>query len=411
VRLLALKVLLGLEGHTLAERLAQPDVEALDGRDRALLQELVLGTLRRRGALDFALGGVVDRPLERLDRPVLEILRLGAHQILNLRVPDHAAVSESVELARTEAPRAGGLVNAALRGLVRTGAPEPPDFAKDPLGWLATAGSLPRWLAERWVARLGPERSRARAEALLRPPSRAFRWNPRVRDRPAVEAAPSAVPGGFVASLPLPRTSALYAQDEGSQLAAALAPDAPLVWDCCAAPGGKALAIADRLPASTVVATESSPRRLSTLSGLVRGWGAANVRVAGADALRPPLRNPVGSILLDAPCSGLGTLSRHPDIRWRAREADLPRHAERQGALLGAVAGLVARGGGLVYATCSLEPEETTGVVSAFLGGHPDFSPRPLPPWAAHFRAGPYAETLPEASGGDGFFVALLGRD
>ena len=149
-------------GATLAEVLSAPAADALDARERGFLHELALGTLRARGLLDHALGALVDRPLDRLDPTALDILRLGAHQILHLRVPDRAAVSQSVELARNGAC-AAGFVNAVLRKLARVGAPAVPDPEADAKGWLTTAGSLPPWLAERWLARLGP------AGAVVRP--------------------------------------------------------------------------------------------------------------------------------------------------------------------------------------------------------------------------------------------------
>ncbi|MFI5184677.1 MAG: transcription antitermination factor NusB, partial [Vicinamibacteria bacterium] len=157
-------------GSTLADLLAGPAAQRLDPRDRAFLHELVLGTLRHRGALDHALAAHVDRGLDELDPDVLTVLRLGAYQILRLRVAARAAVSEAVDLAREQASRAGGLVNAVLRGLVREGPPPPVDAEADPLAWLSTDGSLPRWLAERWLARLGAAGAVTRAKAFLEPP-------------------------------------------------------------------------------------------------------------------------------------------------------------------------------------------------------------------------------------------------
>jgi 16S rRNA (cytosine967-C5)-methyltransferase len=420
-RAVAFRILRGADapGATLSDLLAAKDAQALSERDRAFLHELVLGTLRARGFLDHALAASVDRPLASLQAPVLAILRLGAYQILKLRVPDHAAVSESVALARKAAPRASGLVNGVLRRLAREGAPEPPDFEQDPLAWLTSFGSLPAWLAERWISTLGPEGARRRAEALALPPARALRLNPR---RPGLEAAlapfgltPGAVPGAYrLATAPPPgRLSEgdVYFQDEGSQIAASLLPPSAWSWDCCAAPGGKTLLLADRQgEGGRVLATESSRPRVATLARLVARWGATNVSVVLASALSPPVRGPLRAILLDAPCSGLGTLSRHPDIRWRAREEDLPRHRDRQRALLEAAASHLAPGGALVYSTCSLEPEENEGVVVPFLEAHLGFHPLPVPGWAEPWKSGLFLKATPEATGGDGFFVALLGR-
>jgi 16S rRNA (cytosine967-C5)-methyltransferase len=409
-------------GSTLADRLAQADAQGLPARDRALLHELVLGTLRQRGALDFALRPLLERqPLERLDAPVRTILRLGAHQILHLRVPDRAAVSESVDLARAVAPRAAGLVNAVLRRLAREGPPTPPDPATDPLGWLGTAGSLPPWLAERWVGRLGAGRAVARARAWLAAPPAAFRLNPRVPDaleqarKAGLAPAPLPVPGAFAATAGNPQELAargvLYLQDEGSQMVGHLAAGGRLTLDACAAPGGKSLLLADANGADAiVVAAEASPRRVKTLAEIVRRWGAPGIRVVAADGVRPPLAAGFDAVLIDAPCSGLGTLARHPDIRWRAKAGDLPHHAGRQGALLRSLAPLVRPGGALVFATCSPEPEENEGVVEPFLASHPEFAPAPGPGWASHFADGPFYRTLPERDGGDAFFAARLRR-
>jgi len=408
-------------GSTLADLLAHPSAERLSRRDRAFLHELVLGTLRHRGALDHALAPHVDRPLAELDADVLAVLRLGANQLLRLRVPPRAAVSESVDLARQNAPRASGLVNAVLRRLARHGAPSAPDPRADPLGWLTTTGSLPRWIAERWIDRLGPENAVARGRVLLDPPAPVFRSNPRVAGalaraeeaglRPRALFVPGAWAGDPGRATELTAEGVIYPQDEGSQMVGHLAASPGLVLDACAAPGGKTTLMAD-LHASDgwIVAAEASHRRRLTLAALVQRWGVANVRIVGADALRPPFRQAFDSVLLDAPCSGAGTLGRHPDIRWRLASDEPQRQAQRQREMIESLAPLVASGGKLVYATCSTEPEENEDVVGPFLAAHPEFAPDPLPGWAGRFADGLFARTLPERDGGDAFFAAVLRR-
>jgi len=419
----ALSVLLDVDGRgpTLGDRLAAPDVEALAPRDRAFLHELVLGTLRRRGALDAALAPLSTKPLAELDAPVRAILRLAAHQIVHLRVPDRAAVSEAVDLAKERAPRGSGFVNAVLRRLAREGPPPEPDPEREPLAWLASTGSLPGWLASRWLLRFGAAAAVARARALLEEPTTTVRLNPRHADAGARAAAagltlePLTVPGALRVTAGRPHELAaaglLHPQDEGSQLVAHLAAGPGRTLDACAAPGGKATLVGDLVGGSgVVVAGEIAPARLRTLGTLVARWGASNVHVVAADGLRPPFHGGFDTILLDAPCSGLGTLARHPDIRWRVPPEDLPRHAKRQGALLDALAQVVRPGGRLVYATCSSEPEENEDVVTRFLERRRDFGVLPLPAWVEPFRDGAYVRTRPQTDGGDAFFAVVLGR-
>ena len=422
-RALAFAILQELEGGkiTLDERLARKDAEALDPRERAFLHELLLGTLRRRGAIDHALGLLSERPLERLGPEVRAALRLGAHQLLHLRVPPHAAVSESVLLVRGTRPQAAGFVNAILRRLAREGPPTEADAVAEPRQWLTTTGSLPGWLAERWLERLGPATAVARARALLEEPPVFFRPNPRVPDalararKAGLAPRPAVVPGAWVATsgriTELTREGVIYPQDEGSQLVAHLAAGPGRLLDACAAPGGKATLMADLAgEEGHVIAAEPSIRRLRTLGALVRRWGASNVHVLGADALRPPFHARFDAVLLDAPCSGLGTMARHPDLRWRLQAKDLPRLVERQSQLLASVAALVKPGGRLLYAVCSIEPEENEGVVAPFLAAHGEFTHEPLPAWASAFADGPFVRMRPEAHEGDAFFAAHLRR-
>lgn len=394
---------------TLADRLARPDVAGLDPRDRGFLHELVLGTLRRRGALDHALAPLLDRPLERVDADLVWALRLGAHQLLHLRVPARAAVDEAVELARSTRPRGAGFVNAVLRRLAREGPPQEPG---EPLAWLTSAGSLPDWIARRWLARFGPKGAIERARRAQLEPAAVFRLNPRVPDAlerataAGLEARPLDLPGAFLAGAGRPADlhaqGILYLQDEHAQRIGRLAAGPGRTLDACAAPGGKATLIADLVHATggRVVAAEASRARLATLARLAALWGCPNLAIVGADARRPPFSaSRFEQVLLDAPCSGLGTLARNPDLRWRVREGDLASHAARQRDLLAAVAPLVRPGGRLVYATCSSEPEENAAVVTGFLEAHAGFTRLPLPSEAATLE-----------TGDAGFFAAVLGR-
>jgi len=406
--------------RTLAELLARAEVEALEPRERDFLHELVLGSLRRRGAIDAALRPASTRPLAQLNPEVLAALRLSAHEILHLRTARHAAVHEGVELVRALAPRAAGFANAVLRRVSESGPPAAPDPAAEPLAWLCQEGSLPGWLAERWLLRLGPEAARRRAAALLEPPPVFFRLHPR-RDAASRLAAlgvvseDAGVPGALrlVSGRLHPALSEglVYVQDQGSQAVARLAAATGRLLDACAAPGGKSLLLSDLCASgSSVVALERARRRLPALVSLVRGWQASNVRVVRGDAGRPPFTSSFDAVLLDAPCSGLGTLARNPDLRWRTRPGDPERQAERQRRLLAALAPLVRPGGLLVYAVCSLEPEENAGVVEAFLAAHAEFTLAELPDWSAPFAEGAYLRTTPESHGGDGFFAARLRR-
>jgi 16S rRNA (cytosine967-C5)-methyltransferase len=402
---------------TLADALAAPDAERLDERERAFLHELALGTLRRRGWLDHVLARLASRPLEQVTPGVLDALRLGAYQLLFTRVAPHAAVSESVELARRVEPRSAGFANAVLRRLERDGPPPEPDA--DAMAWLTSAGSLPSWLAERWLRQLGAVAAVARA-LLLAPPTH-VRLNPRVpeaesRVRAAgVELRPTAVLDALEAEgrvSGLAESGVLYVQDAASQLVARLATAEGLVLDACAAPGGKSLLISDLGGArARVVATEVSRRRLATLVRLASRWGAANVFPVAADALHPPFAAAsFDSVLLDAPCSGLGTLARNPDIRWRLAPPDLPRHAARQRALLEAVARLVRAGGRLVYAVCSGEPEETDEVLRPFLSAHPEFWREEPPGWAQAFAEAGVVRTDCVRDRADAFYAVRARR-
>jgi 16S rRNA (cytosine967-C5)-methyltransferase len=402
----------------LAHRLAG---DALAARDRALATELVYGTLVWQGRLDHFLRRLLHEPLERLDPPVRAALRLGLYQLRVLeRVPAYAAVDASVRLA---GKRAGGLVNAVLRRATREDEPPLPD---DPIDRLAIEWSHPRWLVERWVRELGADEAAAFLEANTRPPHVAIRPNPR-RTTPdalrttlaeaGIETGPSEVVDGALVvesraarlrDLPAWRDGLFAFQGEASQLVARLVdvpPDAR-VLDACAAPGGKTLAIAERLGAGRPIV--AFDRNRTGLARLVRDAARLGVEavVAEADARRPPTARTFDAVLLDAPCSGLGTLRRHPEIKWRRQPEDVVRLAALQRELVVGIAPLVKPGGLLVYAVCTRTQDETIGVVDALLAAHPRFVVEP--PTGPCVDPDGFLRTAPHRHAQDGFFAARL---
>ena len=417
----AFRILLALEraGPTLADLLAGDEVAALAQRDRAFLHELLLGTLRHRGALDHALGPLVDRPIAEIDAAPLAALRLGAYQVLRMRVPHRAAVTESVDLARSAAPRSAGFVNAVLRRLAREGEPPAPDPKADPLRWLTTSGSLPAWLAQRWVERLGPDVALSRARAFLDRPPSVVRLNPRVADaRGRLEAAglaprPLAVPGAWEAAGPalsgLAAEGIVYVQDQGSQLAAHLAASNGRVLDACAAPGGKSAHILEHADVH-LTALDSDRHRLTRIEENLARLGLKAAIRAG-DAAIPSAwwdGTPFDRILIDAPCSATGIVRRQPDIKLHRRADDIARLVDEQARILDALWPLLGLRGRLVYATCSVLAEENAHQIARFLERHADArSLDAAPPeWRNCGEGG--AQNLPGEHGMDGFYYAVL---
>ena len=426
-----------------------------DERDRALATEIAAGTLRWRASLDWRLARVADRPLAELDPAIVDILRLSAYQILHLdRVPAAPVVSDAVDLARAAGlARAGGFVNAVLRRLARQGdAPSgPPRPSEDDLerrarvsgpvrdaalDYLSVTWSHPRWLAERWLDRHGfaaAERwvafDNARAPLTLRA-NRLHIDRDTLAARLAadgIETVPTRfAPDGLVVvrghplRAPIAGEGLFVPQDEASQLVTAFAGAEPgeRVLDACAAPGGKATAFAASVgPSGRLVALELRPRRVALLVQTLRASGASHARVVRADVgAGIPFGAVFDRVVVDAPCSGLGTLRRDPDVRWRRTAEDLGPLAHTQRRMLHEVARAVRPGGLLVYATCSSEPEENEAVVEAFLADHPHFS-LPGPDTSdAHEALRPVIDdrgclrTSPAAHGLEAFFAATMAR-
>ncbi len=436
-RAVAFDVLLRVEQQDAyaSELLHSSRLEALSRADRALATELTLGVLRWRSHLDSRIARASSRSLASLDAEVLTGLRLGAYQIAFLdRVPDSAAVNECVELVK----RAGRsfsapFVNAVLRSLARDRAalPPPPVSRSPDAQALAAAFAHPQWLVERWLRAFGSEAAQRICEHGQNVPQSALRVRgPEVEAElgaQGVELAAGRIMAGArrVVSGDITRTSAfaqgrVRIQDEASQLVAALVGRGPRILDCCAAPGGKTAALAEANPEAQVLAVELHPHRARTLRRLVN---APNVRVIVADATALPFTAEFDRVLADVPCSGTGTLARHPEIKWRLKPEDLHDLHRRQVAILKAALRRVARGGRLVYSTCSLEMEENEAVVEEALSGDLRLLDcreelRRLQqegtlawPDGDSLTRGVFLRTLPGVHPCEGFFAAVVRRE
>lgn len=439
-RALALGVLLRVESggvHADAALAAALAASALSGRDRSFASRLVYGTLAWQGRLDYQLARFVTRDLASLDPAVRGALRLGLYQLSLLdRVPAHAAVATSVELVKPTTPAASGFVNAVLRRAVRDRDRLPlPDPTSDPTHHLAVAFSHPDWLVARWQARFGVASTRDLLAADNEAAPTTLRAHPGERSAliARLEAAGvGCTPGRFAPdavhiegtdphALPGWRGGDFSVQSEASQLIAPiLEPRAGLrVLDACAAPGGKANHLAELMDdRGLVVALDHRRRGAKTIAANARRLGLRSVAALALDACA------AGSalsgagfdrVLVDAPCSGLGTLRAHPEIRWRREPRDIERLAARQRDILEAVTPLVKPGGAIVYATCTLSAEENEGVVRAWLGAHPELVREAvtpfLPPDARALVDDDGAlVTLPHRDGLDGFYAVRARR-
>jgi 16S rRNA (cytosine967-C5)-methyltransferase len=349
------------KGHS-DELLHSPRIDLLTPEDRNLTTALVMGVLRWQVALDARLAKLLARPDQRLAEPVALTLRIGAFQLLHMdRIPAHAVLNESVELCRAAGqPHAAGMVNAILRKLATAQKPGSRIF-ESPAAF-AERLAHPRWLVERWVSAYGREAALAICEYDQREPHSGLLFPA----QPGDEIPPAANP-----SEELPQ------MDDGSRLIAELSAAAlpstagptPRVWDCCAAPGGKTLILANRLPTADILATDISNKRLTPMQARLRRYAyARNIRCAVADASSSSVLTteaPFDLILCDVPCSGTGTLARNPEIRHRLRPEEFARQAARQRAILTTAVSHLAPGGRIVYSTCSLEPEENEAIVDA----------------------------------------------
>jgi 16S rRNA (cytosine967-C5)-methyltransferase len=430
---------------------------SFDSRERALTVELTYGVLRRLGTIDWRLEPVLDKPLLRLPEAVQMVLRLGAYQLLFLdRIPQSAAVNESVNLAKAFAGTVGrdwsGLVNAVLRALLRHPAQPWPSIDHDAAKALAVRYSVPGWLSRRWVERLGVTSAEAACAGISIPPPLTLRVNQLITTRDAllekfsrlgIAAKPTSVSpfgivleeGGLVPSLPGFHEGAFYVEDEAAQLIPPLLDPRPddIVLDACAAPGGKSTHVADLMRnKGTIYAVDRKQARLDLLRSNCRRLGVeiivpivGDIRqprewLANIETARPSSMKNTGAgepsvdrILVDAPCSGLGVLRRHPEAKWRKDEQTLSRHQDLQRQILEAVAPCLRPGGVLVYSTCSTESEENEDVVEQFCRSHAEFHRESVVPWLPPAAQGFVTEqgalsTVGNRFSMDGFYAVRL---
>jgi len=442
-RSLALDVLVDLERrdaysdvllNTVLDR--QPRMSA---RDRALTSHLVYGVLRWRNRLDHHLARFCRQPLQKLHPKVLQILRLGAYQILFLdRIPDRAAVAEAVDLTRhAGVAQASGLVNAVLRRVAECGAELPDQLSAEQR--LSLLFGCPGWLVERWITEYGADGAESLCRGAARVPQLWLRTDPRRTSRDAAlarlaQAGIDAFPGAFAPEAiglsggdpranPLVAEGLAVVQDQASQLISHWLAPTPgwRVLDGCAAPGMKTAHLAGLAGDNgSVEALEIHPHRAEQMRQLAGRHGLTNLNVHCTDARMFRAEKPYDAVLVDAPCSGLGVLHRTPEAKWRRRPEDLDELPELQAAILDNLAAAVRPGGVLVYATCTTLHAENEAVMETFLAAHPEF--RTEPPasgpvdWQPFLGADGFLRTYPaglEGSGSmavDGFFSARLRR-
>lgn len=428
-----------------------------DPRDRALAMELVYGVLRRQETVDWRLEPLLKKPLPRLPVVLQMLLRLGAYQLMYLdRVPPSAAVHDTVALTKSYTKKLGrdwsGFVNAVLRNLIRLPEPALPDLKAYPAQALSIRHSVPLWLCQRWIDRMGFEEAEAACQSTSCVPSVTLRVNQWRVTRAAfldrlqqqgISARPTTISpvgvvlekGQLVTSLPGFQDGDFYIEDEAAQLIPPLLDPQPgdLVLDACAAPGGKTTHLAELMEnRGHILAMDRQKVRLDLLQENCRRLGITIVTAVVGDARKPldalrtlsksggptsrPAMAPNGSfdrILLDAPCSGLGVLRRHPEAKWNKHTAMFRRHHNLQKEILEAVSAVLRPGGVLVYSTCSTEPEETEDVVTHFCHVHSEWMRESVAPWLPS-TALPFVtahgalSTMGNKCGMDGFYAARL---
>jgi 16S rRNA (cytosine967-C5)-methyltransferase len=427
-RKLAYKLLFQIESQRLFsdDAVNSPAMEAMDLRDRHLVTEIVYGTLRRQITLDYVLAKCSARSWQEVTPGARILLRMSLYQLWQMdRIPDHALVNDAVELAKKELKKGiDKYINGILRHLTRNRLWKEAGFLKDAPDWVQV--SMPQWLWDRWRCRFGRDHAYEFALSLTQQPQAAFRVigdaNPLIssgstpsdivpdafiRTEIGRDAAESSSPNGMV-----------QFQDEASQLIPhLLGPLSPhcLVWDACAAPGGKTAILQKIIGKSRqVISSDLSFERMDRMVHLLKNAGIITPNVLVADAkLPPPFGDCLDVVLADVPCSGLGTMRRNPEIKWQFKPEDFAALQNTQKQILHHVSAAVRSGGCLLYSTCSTEPEENEHIIASFLESHPDFHPvsPAYPQGIARWTGSDHmVRTFPSNRLWDGFFAALLIR-
>jgi 16S rRNA (cytosine967-C5)-methyltransferase len=405
------------EDGAYADRALHGEAKQLDPRDRALAMRLVYGTVQCKGTLDYLIERLADRSPEKLDARLLAALRLGLYELLYLSgAPDHAVVADGVELAKGGARGGHGLVNAVLRRGVREGPALLDGLSDETPAQAAIKHSHPEWIARMWWEELGPSDARALMAYDNEPGEVALRVNTLLTDAatlagelPVATHTDPNLPEALVLEGPFDahdspawRAGAFLAQSRGAMHVSRVLDPQPgeRVLDLCAAPGGKSTHLAALMQGQgEVVAVERNSRRAGMLTRTAQRLHAGNVRVEVADAATPRPEGAVyDRVLVDPPCSGLGTLQARADLRWRVTPEHVREMTRTQAAILAAGAAALRPGGMLVYSTCTISPTENEHQISAFLDAHPDFSRDEL------------MMTLPHRDHTAGFFIARLRR-
>jgi 16S rRNA (cytosine967-C5)-methyltransferase len=441
-RAAAFDILLSVERESsyASDLLHSPAHERLSTPDHALATELVMGVLRWRSRLDADIATASSQRLAKLDLEILIALRLAVYQFVWLdRIPQRAALHESVELVKRARKRsAAPFVNAILRKLsaVPLSRGTPGQVEPASAETLARSFAHPPWLVERWGHEYGLSAAHQICQYNQAIPTTAIRLRtPTAEEQLNREeivlssggllASARRVQAGDVTKTQPFRTGQIVIQDEASQLVAALVGRGTRILDCCAAPGGKTLAIADHNPEAAILAVELHPHRARLLQKLLHQHSSqslARIEIVTADAQHLPVKQQFDRVLADVPCSGTGTLARNPEIKWRLTPADLADLAQRQLAILRSALAQVAPGGRLLYSTCSLEKEENENVVEQALAENSSFhlldcnselnrlktAGELTWPDPGSLARGPYLRTIPGIHPCDGFFAALL---